>query len=691
MITGDTKIENVPRVHKRIVPQLKRLGILTVKDLLFHFPFRYDDFSRMKAISGIAEGDTVTIRGTVEKITMFRTAKKGLAMTEATISDASGSIKAVWFNQPYLLKTIKQGLAYNFSGKISVYKGKLSLQSPAHEKANDDNDGRGTKDSIHTGRLTPVYPETRGITSRWLRFLISSFMPMSEHLQDPLPSDIRTTYDLLPLREAILAIHFPRNLQDVAASKRRFGFEDLLLIQLNVLRERLLLGTSRAPMIPRDIALVKSYVESLPFALTDAQRRSIWEIITDLEKGTPMNRMLEGDVGSGKTVVAAAACLVAAHAGWQVAFLAPTEIVALQHFETMKRLLSPFGIRVRLATGAKKSGHQDAMVAVGTHALLYQQHRFERLGLVMVDEQHRFGVEQRAALLKNKSYVPHFLSMTATPIPRTLALTIYGDLDISLLDQMPANRKKVITIVVDGSRRNESYRFIRDEVGKGRQVFVICPRIEEEKEASGAAVLSQRSIWQVELKTVAQEYKKLSEEVFPDLRVLMLHGRMKPKEKERIMDKFRQGETDILVSTSVIEVGVDIPNATIMMIEGAEQFGLAQLHQFRGRVGRGTDQSYCFLFPSEDGMGMDRLRTVAKSSDGFELAEKDLLLRGPGDLLGTSQWGDMKGLASALANPVLVREVREAARVILQRSRDLNMYPVLRARLDEIKRMAHRE
>lgn len=687
MISLATPVDAVPRISKKIVPALRKLGIKNIRDLLLHFPSRYEDFSRRVDIKDATLNEVVTVQGIVRKIDAIRTARKRMVIVHALIEDASGKIRATWFNQPYLARILKPGERISLSGKVALGPNGKYLQNPAYEKVTSD---RRQETGLHTGGLVAVYPETRGITSRWLRFLVKNFIELRKNLSDSLPFETRRKYQLPEVKDAVLAMHFPRSVAEAEKARKRFNFEEMLLIQLRALKNRVELQQHRAPAITLNLELIKSFVASLPFELTDAQRRSIWEIVQDLSKPRPMNRLLEGDVGSGKTVVAAAASLLAAKAGFKVAFMAPTEILARQHFDTLNRVLSPFKISIGLLVGAEKKAGPDTDIAVGTHALIQDRVKFQNLGLVIVDEQHRFGVEQRARLVKNNAgnLIPHFLSMSATPIPRTLALTVYGDLELSLLDEMPKSRKIIITKIVEPERRPEAYQFIRAEVKKGRQAFVICPRIEiPEAEPN----ISQQKSLVADVKAVKEEYQKLSEEIFPDLRVAMLHGKLKSKEKEAVMKKLKNRGTDILVSTSVVEVGVDIPNATIMMIEGAERFGLAQLHQFRGRVGRGAEQSYCFLFSTEDGLVSRRLRAVAESQNGFELAEKDLEIRGPGDLFGIRQWGVSPSVLAAFTDAKLVREVRQEAAQILNQSPTLEKFPELKKRLEEVEKIVHRE
>lgn len=695
MITLDTPIEQMPRVSRAIIPALKRLGIHTVEDLLMYVPSRYDDFSNKKKIADIISGDVITVQGVIRTISRFRTKGSGALLIQASIVDDTGTIKATWFNQPYLLRTLVVGNTVNLSGKAELRGNGMTLTNPSYEKISSEAFAHDSM-PIHTGRLVPVYPETRGITSRWLRYLISCCIALRDQMEDSLSSDTRREFNLLELNDAVLSLHVPRNHEEIQYAMARFEFEHLLIIQLYSLRERARHKQNQAAVIAADVRLVKQFVGSLPFSLTDAQRRSVWEIIKDMEKPVPMNRLLEGDVGSGKTVVAAVALLLTARAGKRACVLAPTEILAKQHAQTLEKILKPFDIRVAIYTASEKNIPHKSSVFVGTHALLQKNIRISNLALVIVDEQHRFGVEQRATLLhhhRTQTEHPHFLSMTATPIPRTLALTIYGDLDVSVLDEMPKNRKPIITRVVNSGGRGEAYEFIRQEIKRGQQVFVVCPRIEiaENTDTPKTGKKVQASLIAAEVKTVIAEHEKLAHVIFPDFRVGMLHGKMKPKEKSGIMNNFRDRAIDMLVATSVIEVGVDVPNATVMMIEGAERFGLAQLHQFRGRVGRADEQSYCFLFPSERGMAADRLNALVQTKNGFDLAEIDLRLRGPGEFLGTRQSGISSIGMAALAKPHLVRDVRKAAQDILKKDPYLHAHQLIEKKINAMARMIHNE
>ncbi|MDO8424694.1 MAG: ATP-dependent DNA helicase RecG, partial [bacterium] len=574
------------------------------------------------------------------------------------------------------------------TGKTSLGREGLYLSNPMYEKI---------------GGISPVYPETEGLSSKWLRYIIKPILTdLKNTLEEPLPEKLIRGRGLLPFQEAIWQIHFPDSLDSAQKAKERFSFEELFFIELWVLRERAKLAEEKAVAIPINLEKLQTLVKSLPFKLTDAQRKSAWQILKDMEKPRPMNRLLEGDVGSGKTVVAALAILNAIKAGYQAVLMAPTEILAKQHFKTIWDILKDFKMDVGLLTGktdlfySKKFKNDSIEISrkkllekaadgkidliIGTHALIQDKVKFSKLALVVVDEQHRFGVKQRAKLLVQHSalHIPHLLSMTATPIPRTLALTIYGDLDLSIIDQMPKGRKKIITKIISPEEKSKTYDFIRGEAKSGRQTFVICPRIEEEGK--------------LEIRSVKAEYEKLSKIVFPDLKVAMLHGKMPESEKEKTMRDFRNKKTDILVSTSVVEVGVDVPNATVMAIEGTDRFGLAQLHQFRGRVGRAQYQSYCFLFTDSPAQKANpRLRAMITAENGFELAQKDLEIRGPGDFSGQRQWGIPDLVMDSMGNAALVSETRNAAKEILTQDPFLKNYPLLQERLNKFREKIHLE
>jgi len=698
-----TPIEELPRIGPVYQKKLKKLGVKIVRDLLFHFPHRYEDFSDIVPIASAEAEKTICIQGKITSIKNIRIFKRRMVLTEALVNDDSGTIRITWFNQPYLINTLKQGDFVFLAGKFTSKNGRKYLSSPAYEKIPAQFIKAETKyDSVHIGRLIPVYPETEGLSSRWLRFIIKPILAnLKNDLQDPLPAEIREKNDLLEIKNAILQIHFPDSLNKAELAKKRFVFEKLFDIALIILKEKVRLAKEKATIVPINLEIVKEFIQELPFKLTDDQKKACWQILKDMEKIKPMNRLLDGDVGSGKTAVALISALNAAKAGFQVAFMAPTEILSKQHYKTAKELLKKFKLKIGLITGkenyidGKKARRKELLekvknneidILIGTHALVQGTVEFKNLGFVIIDEQHRFGIDQRAQLVKKQNFLPHLLSMTATPIPRTLALTIYGDLDLSLIKEMPKGRKKIITKIISPKERKNAYSFVKKQIKEGKQVFVICPRIESRKsEIESEAILR----W-AEAKAVEDEYEKLSKIIFPDFKIGKLHGKMKPEEKEMVLNGFKDKKTDIIISTSVIEVGIDFPNATTMIIEDSDKFGLAQLHQFRGRVGRGKHQSYCFLF--SEFPGNPRLRAIVKSQDGFELAEKDLKLRGPGDLIGQRQWGIHCFVMDALIkNLPLVEKTRETAKEIIQRDPELKKYPLLRKKIEEFREKIHLE
>ena len=707
-------IENFTRISSAYQARLKNLGILTMRDLIYHFPFRYQDFSARADIADLEAGKTVCVQGEVQSVKIIRIWKRHMTIVEAIVKDGTGQVKAVWFNQPYLASTFKKGIVVCLAGKLAEKRGAKYLSNPMYEKVRDA--GGGEDDYTHTGRLVPVYPETAGVSSRWLRYIIKPLLGQAAKIPDPLPKTILEAYDFMPFEEAIKQIHFPDSEDLAARARKRFAFEELFFIQLAVLRQRLRLNRETARAIPFDEKLIKKFVQSLPFSLTDAQRKTAWQILKDMQRDHPANRLLQGDVGSGKTIVAMIAALAAAKSGGQTAVMVPTEILANQHYESFSKLLCPFGVEIGIlcaktcavssygkvskpaALDLAKSG--DTQILIGTNALIQKGVEFKNLDLVILDEQHRFGIDQRATLAKNRQtkkkgqIMPHLLSMTATPIPRTLALTVYGDLDLSLIDQMPPGRKKIETKIILPDDRAGTYEFIRRQIESGQQAFVICPRIDPEEgqpEIKRDGILfDPKADWSGAgaVKAVKEEYEKLSKEIFPELRIGMLHGKMKAAEKQEVMNKMKAGKIDILVSTSVIEVGIDIPNATIMAVEGSHKFGLAQLHQFRGRVGRGEHQSYCLLFSDYP---TRRLAAMLKFDSGFHLAEKDLEIRGPGEVFGSQQWGAPDLAMASLADVFLVEKSRGAAKGILQSDPGLSRHPQLRARIAHFSARAHLE
>ena len=721
MPTLNTPISRIPGIAPVRAKALEKLGIRTVRDLLFHFPFRYEDYSLRTPIADLQAGQMATVMGEVAKSEALRTWKKRMRLTTATIADETASVRAVWFNQPYLAEQLKVGMGVRFSGKVSADKSGLFFSNPSWE--------RSSREPTNTGRLVPVYGETEGITSRFFRWKMQSFIEYARDLEDPLPEWILKELHLPDIATALGYIHFPATQKHAILAQKRFAFQQMLQIQLISLRLRQSWDKEKAPPIKMDEDLLRAFIGKLPFIPTGAQKKAVYQICKDLEKTHPMNRLLNGDVGSGKTLVAAMGLLGVAKNGYQATLMAPTEVLARQHFESISKLLARENISVGLLTNAYqlscdrqssvagrpqiktagglpvtddknfypqklskkqlleeiKNGKID--VVIGTHALLQEAVKFKNLALVVVDEQHRFGVSQRAYLQQKieslndglPGKIPHLLSMTATPIPRTLSLAFMGNLDISLLDEMPKNRKSVITQVITPGKRQSAYDFIRQQIRDGRQAFVVLPLVEESEKLG-------------ELKAAISEHARLSEDIFPEFSLGLLHGRMKAAEKEDVMRDFKEKKHHLLVATSVVEVGIDVPNATIIMIEDADRFGLAQLHQFRGRVGRGEQQSYCFLLSSSSGQkATARLKIMRDHRDGFAIAEKDLELRGPGDFLGQRQSGLADSVMQQLGNVRLIEAARRSAQALLEDDPTLSSHPPLKKELEEMEQKIHLE
>ncbi|MCL4403989.1 ATP-dependent DNA helicase RecG [Patescibacteria group bacterium] len=694
------------RSISRFAPRLKNLGLVTVRDVLFHFPARYEDYSEIYNIADLIPNQEATVQARVDEIEGRRAFRRNLYVVEALLSDDTGSIRAVWFNQPYIRNILGPGRVFNFSGKVTQSRtGEIHLSSPTYEAANSFG---GTK---HTARIVPIYPETRGLTSKGLRFMIKPILDEVRPLPDPIPADILGRHGLPDIMAALRGIHFPTTLEEASSAKRRFAFDDLFYLQLFNLDQKMALADQKAPAVALDLPFVKDLLGHLPFALTLSQKQALWEILKDLEAARPMNRLLQGDVGSGKTVIAAIAALSAAHAGHQAVLMAPTEILARQHYLTFRKFFPEHEGGVALMTASDRRlyfGHDletavtkekaaaealsgRAGIIIGTQALIQKGLAFKDLALVIVDEQHRFGVNQRAQLVRQEAggkreEIPHFLSMSATPIPRTLSLTLFGDLDLSLISEMPKDRKPVATKAVGPAERSRTYAFIKDQAKAGRQVFVVCPRIEPKAEET------PDDIQKLEMRSVKEEFEKLKTKIFPELRIGMLHGKLRAAEKEKVMRDFADGKTDVLVTTAVIEVGVDVPNATVMLIEGADRFGLAQLYQFRGRVGRGEHQSYCFLMTESDAKNLGgRIKAIVSAKNGFDLAERDLRMRGPGEFLGSAQTGMPDLAMKAIQNPDLVKEAREDAAAILKTDRELSRHPSLKKEMARFTDRVHAE
>ncbi|MFC1720695.1 ATP-dependent DNA helicase RecG [Patescibacteria group bacterium] len=694
---------------------LTKLGITTVQDLLYHFPTRYNHISEIKNIADLREHDEAVVYGKVLNTKMSKAYRTKIPIGEVTIEDKTGKIKATWFNQPYAAKMLKKDQFVKLAGKVTKQKsGTLYLANPEFEQTKelpiDVGDSIFKKDNSDESEIYAyaVYPERRGITSRWFYHAIQKIIAhkIPEQLKDPIPSEILKKYNLPSLQTALVWIHMPKNDADAQAARKRFAFEEIFFIQLTRQIARKEYKSNPSYIINAQENDKKEFLDRFDFPLTNAQDNAINQILNDFSKNEPMSRLLEGDVGSGKTAVAAATAYAVISTrpngqdfgNLQVAYMAPTEILATQLYESFIEYFKHLPIQIGLITGSgcrkfpskndpstwtkisraqllKWVANGEIPILIGTHALIQKTVEFKDLAYVIIDEQHRFGTNQRAKLPQKDKRIPHLLSMTATPIPRTLALTIYGDLDLTILDEMPAGRKKVITEIVPPTKREKRYDEIKKEMDAGRQVYVICARIDEpdpEKESA------------LRLKSVKAEAERLKEKVFKDKNIEILHGKMTPKEKDEVMADYANGEIDILVATSVVEVGVNVPNATVIIIEGAERFGLAQLHQLRGRVLRSTHQSYCYLFTSDNSnskQALQRLEALSKAKNGFELSELDLQLRGAGELAGNKQWGVSDIGMEAIKNIKMVEAARTEAQKLLGEDPELIGHPKIAEQL----------
>lgn len=725
---------------------LSKLGIKTVRDLLYHFPSRYEAGGEGASISGLASGQEATLVGTLEKLETKKGWKSRIPMSEGYLRDATGRIKLRWFNQPYIAKMYADGTLVRAVGKVTGSADKLYVANPQLQKISATEAGlfaaqkspdkkvlgspvsakpqeAGSPDHFSQNFSAPpnlfaVYPESRGVSSLWFRSIIKKIFDTKggplQATEDPVPAPLLKKYNLPTLRTALLWAHAPQQLKQAEAARKRFAFEEVFMIQLERQRERQLQAKEKSFSVEATHAQIAEFMAAFPFEPTVAQKKAVEAILGDLRAGHPMSRLLEGDVGSGKTAVAAAAAFAAVNTRppaqsfgtLQVAYMAPTEILAKQHFESFIKFFENFPITIGLITGSgcykfpskvsrdkvtaisrtqllKWVANGEVPVLIGTHALIQKAVQFKHLALVVIDEQHRFGTAQRRTLAKKDKQLPHLLSMTATPIPRTLALTIYGDLDLTLLDEMPPGRKRIITEIVRPAQRAQAYEKMREQLQAGRQAYVICPRIDEPDPDKAFAL---------QAKSVKAEAKRLHKDVFPEYRIDILHSKMTPKEKDEVMARFSTHDIDILVATSVVEVGVNVPNATMIMIEGAERFGLSQLHQLRGRVVRSNHQAYCFVVPESKGEPtMARLRALTTAKNGFELAEQDLLQRGPGELSGRKQWGISDVGMEALKNLKLVEAARTEALELVKKDETLSHYPLLAELVAERARQTHLE
>lgn len=661
-------------VGESVANKFAGLGITTVDDLIHYYPRRYDDYSNLSSISSLKPGP-ISIEIVIKQVT-GRYVRRGMHITEAVGSDETGSVRLVWFNQPYRANAIKIDKPYYVSGTFEMSRGRLAVMNPSMELASDF--------PVNTARIIPVYRETKGLKSTVIRKVIAGARGYLESLSENLPESVVEQNDLMPRNEATLAMHFPISQQHLDEARRRLGFEEVFGLALASILNKIEASKERTHVIPFDERLAKKFVEKLPFQLTDSQRKVAWQVYQDMQRDMPMNRLVEGDVGSGKTVVAAMAAIMVVENGFQVALMAPTELLARQHAENVYKMMESVGRQneVGLLIGSLKPSRKAAMhkliesgavnIIVGTHALISDKVAMHKLGLIVVDEQHRFGVEQRKKLQqKAGGRMPHVLSMTATPIPRTLALTLYGELDISVIAEKPKNRLPIKTSIESPNSRKQLYESIDQELTAGRQMFVVCPLISE---SDFMPALSAEQV-----------YERMSKHEFKHRRVGLLHGKMKAEEKDAVMTRFVNHELEILVSTTVIEVGVDVPNATVMLIEGAERFGLAQIHQLRGRVGRGEHQGYCYLMMSDSKEPSKRLRALESSSDGFRLSELDLELRGPGAIYGQAQSGQLDLRIAKLTDVKLIEAARNAAQTFIDSSEKLDTFPELEAHVNKYR------
>ncbi|MBO8434992.1 MAG: ATP-dependent DNA helicase RecG, partial [Tyzzerella sp.] len=670
----DSPVTAIKSIGPEKSRKLSRLGILTVKDLIEHFPRDYEDRSQVVPISEIKLNEENTFRGRVRGIPEDMRVKN-LRIVRARIEDSTGGIVAVWYNQPYMKKAFKEGAEYIFTGKAVRKYNNIEIQSPEFEIVSEGS-------ILSGGRIVPVYSSTSGISQKMLRSIIKDTLDYAgNQIHDFIPTSIRKKYKLCDRNYAVSNIHFPESNESFFIARRRLVFEELFMLQTALLKMKSSVNKGKSGIVFKNINCAKEILNALPFELTDAQKKVMREIVNDIKSGKSMNRLVQGDVGSGKTAVALVTAFIAIRNGYQSALMAPTEVLAGQHYEFISKILDSLGIKTVLLTGSLKKKEKEkaleliksgeAKMVIGTHAVIQENVEFQKLGMVITDEQHRFGVRQRGTL-SEKGENPHVLVMTATPIPRTLALILYGDLDISIIDHLPPGRQKIDTLSVNSSYHERIYSFIRKEVDRGRQVYIICPMIDENDK--------------LDVQDVTTYTEKLKNEIFSDYSVECMHGKIKPQKKQEIMEEFAKNNINILVSTTVIEVGINVPNATIMMIENAERFGLAQLHQLRGRVGRGSEKSYCILVcDSKSKVAKERMNMMTKSSDGFEISEMDLKLRGPGEFFGTRQHGlpEMK-IANLYKDMNILKEAQKASLEIMNMDiENDDEYKLLKMELDK--------
>jgi ATP-dependent DNA helicase RecG len=720
------KIETKFRLDDKQKKALKRLGLFSIADLLFYFPTRYSDISEIKNISELSGGEIATVFGKVTGLKTKKGFRSKIPMAQGEISDITGKIKVIWYNQAYLAKMIKEGENVKLTGKVTEGKNGIYIANPEFEKTEvlpiDLHNNLFKKDDeLNQNVSYPIYHETNGITSKWFYHAIKKIFQDKtlENIEDYIPEYILEKYNLPKLQSALVWIHLPKNAKDRETAKKRFAFEEVFFIQLERQHDKWQYKKNKSFKVSTDQKVTKDFIKMFPFTPTASQLNSIKTILEDLKKPSPMSRLLEGDVGSGKTAVAATVANAVVnqrptHNGklqdfgnLQVAYMAPTEILATQHFESFIKYFKHMPINIGLITGSgcrkfpsklnsdgwtnisraqllKWVSNGEISVLIGTHSLIQKSVKFKDLAFVVIDEQHRFGVNQRKGLVKkDEGIAPHLLSMTATPIPRTLALTIYGDLDLSLLEEMPSGRKPIITEIITPDKRDEVYEKVKLELEAGRQLYVICPRIfdaDKEKELT------------LNVKSATAEAKRLKKEVFREYEIDVLHSKMSKEKKEKVMEDFTNKKIDILCATSVVEVGVNVPNATIIIIEGAERFGLAQLHQLRGRVIRSNHQAYCYVFAeAKSTKTIERLKALKTAKNGFELAELDLTLRGAGELSGGKQWGITDLGMEAIKNIRMVEAARTEAIAMIEKDSELKDYPLLKNKVKEKVKEFHFE
>lgn len=672
-VTLKTPLRELKGVGDVLARGLGKLGLTTVHDLLEYYPRRWDDYSFVEKISDIRPG-LVTIAGRVEHIEYRRSFKdKRLSITEAIIADKSGTIRAIWFNQPFVKTQLQKGQEYVFRGKFEFRNNHLSLHGPTYTKGS----------AAAEAHVVPIYKENSAITSKILSRLVRQVIHLADTLEDVLPPEILESEGLVSYGQAVRILHAPGSISELNSAKKRIAFTELFMLIASALVLKQDIKLDSAPVVTFNAEAAEAYIQALPFKLTNGQKKAAWAVLQDIAEETPMNRLVEGDVGSGKTVVAFMAAYMAIKQGYQVAMMVPTEILARQHYASACRVLEKLGVKIGLLIGSLKASEknflkQDIMsgefdLVIGTHALLDEAVGFKNLALVVIDEQHRFGVNQRRQLKARSEKMPHVLTMTATPIPRSLALVVYGELDISVIDEMPVGRKPVVTKLITEGERKEMEQSVDQLIGRGHQAFVICPLIEE---------LDNTGV-----KSVQQEFERLSKGAFAHRTIELLHGKLKSQEKEHIMNQFKLGRIDILVATTVVEVGVDVPNANVMIIENAERFGLAALHQLRGRVGRGSQQAHCYLLSDTDNpLTAKRLRALERTTDGFRLSQIDLEMRGPGEIYGARQHGLLDLRMANVMDAKLVSHVRSVAEAFLATGNVLE-YPHMLKRLNQLKAM----